>query len=481
MIKKAAPFITKSLTHILNLSIRNEQYPKAWKHASVIPIHKGGDRCNACNYRPISILPIISKILERWIHSNMYSYLNENNFIPNCQSGFRPLHSTESTLSDLINECFQAMNHGKITGTVFLDFSKAFDCVDHTILLEKLEKLNMSISVINWFKSYLSDRSQTVNIGKHMSKPLPLSVGVPQGSILGPLLFIIYTYDLPFYVSEKCKIYMYADDSTLILSSESIAEIETGLNMSLDMIHRWSVKNKIKVNASKTKCMLIGSKKKISAHELSVHINNNPVHNVKSFKCLGVTIDETLSWNQHVEYVKKTVSSKLAMLKRIRDCVTQKHMHTLILSLVMPSLDYCCTVWGDRYASHNTALNKCLKRAARIILKCDFQTPSADMFKKLDWLAYPERVKYKKAVLVFKSINSLAPQYMASLFTPHVQIRETRQSAEKTLKIPFARKESYASSFAVTGAEIWNNLSAHLRTMSSVSLFKSALRQSYVH
>ena len=134
-----------------------------------------------------------------------------------------------------------------------------------------------------------------------MSKSLPLSVGVPQGSFLGPLLFIIYTYDLPLYVSKTCKLYMYADDSTLICSSESIAEIETSLNMSLDMIHRWSVKNKIKVNASKTKCMLIGSKKNISAHELIVHINNNPVHNVKSFKCLGVIIGETLSWNQYVE------------------------------------------------------------------------------------------------------------------------------------------------------------------------------------
>ena len=167
------------------------------------------------------------------------------------------------------------------------------------------------------------------------------------------------------------------------------------------------------------------------------------------------------------------------MLKRIRDFVTQKHMHTLMLSLVMPSLDYCCTVWGDRYTSHNTVLNKCLKRAARIILKCDFLTPSADIFKKLDWLVYPERVKYKKAILVFKNTNSLAPQYMANLFTPHVQTRETRQSAEKILKIPFARKESYVSSFAVTGAAIWNNLSAHLRTMSSLSLFKSVLSQTY--
>ena len=422
------------------------------------PILKGGDKCNTTNYRPISILPIISNILERWVHSVVYSYLDECNLIPCCQSGFRPLHSTETTLHDLTNTCYQAMERGEMTGTVFIELSKAFDSVNHDVILDKLEKSDMSTSVVNWFKSYLYERSQSVTVGGNISKSLPLNTGIPQGSILGPLLFIIYTSDLPSCLPLECKLFMYADDSTITCSSSNINEIENNLNAALGRIYDWCVRNKLTINANKTKSMLIGSKQKFHNTDLNVSIAGSSIVKVNYVKCLGVIIDESLSWGPHVEYVEKTVSSNLGMLNRIRNYVPQSSLHSLFVCLVTPCLDYCCTVWGGRYIYHDDMLNKCLKRAAPIILQCAFLTPSADMFSKLNWLTFSERVKYRKAVLVFKCVNRMSPLYMTHLFTPLTHIRETRQSTRMALTIPFAKKfalggrQEFAGCGPATGA-----------------------------
>ena len=254
----------------------------------------------------------------------------------------------------------------------------------------------MSTSVINWFKSYLYERSQSVTVGGNISKSLPLNTGVPQGSILGPST-VIYTSDLPSCLPLECKLFMYADDSTITCSSSNINKIENNLNTALGRIHDWCVRNKLTINANKTKSMLIGSKQKVCNTDLNVSTTGSLVVKVNYVKCLGVIIDESLSWGPHVEYVKKTVSCNLGMLNRICNCVPQSSLHSLFVCLVTPSLDYCCstcTVWGGPYIYHDNILNKCLKRAVRVILQCAFLTPSADMFSKLSWLSFSERVKY---------------------------------------------------------------------------------------
>ena len=236
-----------------------------------------------------------------------------------------------------------------MTGTVFIDLSKAFDSVNHEIILDKLEKSNMSTSVINWFKSYLYERSQSVTIGGNISKAMPLNT---QGSILGSLLFIIYTSDLPLCLPRECKLFMYADDSTITCSSSNINEIENNLNTALGSIYDWCARNKLTINANKTKSMLIGSKQKVHNTDHNVSIAGSSVVKVNCVKCLGVIIDESLSWGPHVEYVKKTVSSKLGMLNRIRNYVPHSSLLSLFVCLVTPSLDYCCTVWGGPWTVH---------------------------------------------------------------------------------------------------------------------------------
>ena len=316
-----------------------------------------------------------------------------------------------------------------------------------------------------------------MTVGGNISKSRPLNTGVPQGSILGPLLFIIYTSDLPLCLPVECKLFMYADDSTITCSSSNINEIENNLNTALGRFYDWCVRNKLAINANKTKSMLIGSKQKVCNTDLNVSIAGSSVVKVNYVKCLGVIIDESLSWGPHVEYVKKTVSSNLGMLNRIRNCVPQSSLHSLFVCLVTPSLDYCSTVWGGRYIYHDNILNKCLKRAARIILQCAFLTPSANMFYKLNCLSFSERVKYRKATLVFKCVNRMTPRYMTNLFTPLTHIRETIQSTRMALTIPFAKKNCYATSFAVSGAIMWNDLHPQLRTITCLTSFKRELRK----
>ena len=207
----------------------------------------------------------------------------------------------------------------------------------------------MSTSVINWFKSYLYERSQSVTIGGNISKSLPVNTGVPQGSILRPLLLIIYTSDLPLCLPPECKLFMYADDSTITCSSSNINEIENNFNTALGRIYDWCVRNKLTINVNKPKSMLIGSKQTFHNTDLNVSIAGIFVVKVNYVKCLGVISDESLSWGSHVEYLKKTVSSKLGMLNRIRNYVPQSSLHSLFVCLVTPSLVYCCTVWGGRY------------------------------------------------------------------------------------------------------------------------------------
>ncbi len=487
LLKLARPAIVESLTYIINLSLHTGIFPNAWKVAKVVPLHKGGDLNSTNNYRPISILSCVSKIIEKAVHKHVYSFLSINNIINQHQSGFRPFHSTETALTDMIDDLLSNMNSGKMTGLAFIDLRKAFDTVSHDLLLEKLHGIGADDMAIKWFRSYLTGRTQRVSFKGSVSDSLPVNTGVPQGSILGPLLFIVFINDM-CNVIQHGNISMYADDTTLFVSGNDAAVISYKLQQDLEAIMLWLHQNKLFLNTDKTKIMLVGTSvklNKVQDGEFFVSVNGRPLENVECMKCLGVVIDKELKWHKHVNSVIQKVCCKAALLRRVKPYLNVSTLNMLYKALVQPHFDYCGIAWYGRFKDDCNKLDVLQKRCARIILGVDFLTPSADMFNDLKWEQLSVRYQYFRALMVFKCLNNLAPQYLADKFQYISDIHQcnTRQAAVGNLALPPLRNghdiEGYKHSFTFSGVKVWNTINPLIRNSANINGFKKLYKSEY--
>ena len=283
ILRVVAPVIAPSVTRILNLNIKSGIFPWQWKISRICPVYKKGNGSDKTNYRPIAILAILSKIIERHVYLNFYEYLSSRNLLYNLQSGFRHGFSCETALAQMLDMWYQNIDNGDINGVVFLDLCKAFDLVDHKILLHKLKLDRCCDTTLSWFQSYLCDRSQKVSIQGHLSESTEIICGVPEGSIMGPLLFSIFINDLPLRMDQS-SLSMYADDSTLNTNGKPVSEIEVKLNADLDQVSSWCEENGMTMNAEKTKAMLITTRQKrrfLPKTALALFLQGEPLSTVK--------------------------------------------------------------------------------------------------------------------------------------------------------------------------------------------------------
>ena len=472
LIRECADLICVPICDIFNKSFSQGKLPEDWKSARVTPLFKQGDRDDVNNYRPISVIPVVVKVLERIVYEQLNAYLEEHDILCKHQSGFRAIHSTVTALLEATDSWAYNIDIGKINAVIFLDLKKAFDTVDHEILLSKLDSYGISGNSLKWFQSYLENRMQQCSVGGSLSDSRLLTCGVPQGTILGPLLFLLYMNDLPNCLSH-CEPRMYADDTHLTYADNNVGSIESCLSEDLLNVHTWLNANKLTLNMTKTEFMLIGSGQRLNtiAVSPSLLMNGTRVKQVASTKSLGITIDDKLSWNNHIEKLTKKIASGIGAMKRVRHLVPTATLHLIYQVLIQPHFDYCSSVWGTCGVTLKDKLQKLQNRAARVLTFSNYDVHAGQLLEILGWKNLHRQRNIQKAIMVFKCLHGLAPDYLISKFSDR-NISYNLRDSENKLNVRLPRTNYFKNSFTYSGATLWNRLPYEVRCAESLRSFK---------
>ena len=345
-LRDGANILARPTSNICNISISSGLLPSDCKIAKLKPLYKKESKTNPENIRPISLLPLISKVIERIAYDQVDNFLLQNNILYNYQSGFRKNHSTDLCLSFLNNKILKGFDKGLFTGMILIDLQKAFDAINHEILPGKLHAIGFSEKTVAWFKSYLSDRAFKVNINNRFSDLPKINCGVPQGSILGPLLFLLYVNDMPQTVHSD--LLLYADDSGLTFQHKHVYTIEYQLNKDFANLCKWFVGSKLSIHLGeeKTKCILFGSKLKLkNAGKLNIMFNGIEIKQYSKVTYLGCLLDETMSGESISLKTIKRINQKLKFLYRKNRFLTPELRRLLCNAIIQPHLDYACSAW----------------------------------------------------------------------------------------------------------------------------------------
>ena len=502
ILKISLPFILEPLTFVYNLCIDKQYFPSQFKEAKVIPIPKTKDTTHPRNLRPISLLPILSKPLEIHIHKHMNQHLEKNDLLHKYQSGFRKKHSCHTALTNLTDRWLHAINKSELVGTIFLDFKKAFDLVNHNILIDKLKLYFPNSSIVNFTKSYLTNRSQFVSLNGKCSYRDQIKSGVPQGSILGPLLFLIYINDLPLHLNKQTndlplhlniqneeemetKIIsplqlnkqietdLFADDASLNTSQKDVQTVQSKLQKSLNSTHEWCNMNSMVIHPEKTKSMIITTRQKLQITDttLTLQLGETKIEQVKEHKILGVVIDTELSWNKHVEYIIKKLSTNVFLLSKLKHFIKPKYLKLFFDAHIMSYLTYSSTVWDGCSENIFKQLNSIHRRAVKHLTN-NQSLNTDEKLKALNILPLRKHLELKKLLMIHKIYYNQAPHYLTNIIT-----KASTRYYSKNVIIPKTNMDLYKSSLSFSGAILWNRLPNKIKTITSFNSFKIKLKE----
>ena len=480
-LKDGAPILADPITKLCNLSISLSKFPRECKIAKLKPLYKKGSKLEAKNYRPISLLPLVSKIFEKIIHAQTQAFLDENKILYKFQSGFRKNHSTDTSLLYLNDIILRGCDEGLFTGMILIDLQKAFDTIDHEIFLQKLKFIGFRETAIEWYKSYLEDRYFVVNVEGSTSQKAELNCGVPQGSILGPLIFLIYVNDMSQAVN--CDLYLYADDSCLVYTGRDVSSIEDTLNKNFNSLCDWFVENRLSIHfgEDKTKSILFGTKRRLKdTHKLFIRRGETEIKQHNEVKYLGCIFDCNTSGEAMAVKVLNKVNSRLKFLYRKQSILNFPLRRLLCNALIQPHFDYASQAWYPNLTKTlsiklQRAQNKCIRFCLNLDNRAHLDKKE---FKNINWLPVKERVNQRICVTSYNFFKGISPYYMSEIFIPHKTVQNTRNS-EHRFKVPLKRTNMGQNSLSYLGPKLWNNLPNEIKISKSRNVFKHKIKSAF--
>ena len=491
LLRNILPSVLNIITDIINGSLQQGVFPDAFKESLVKPLLKKENLDLVYkNYRPVSNLQFISKLVERVAAEQLVDHVNRNNLMEVNQSAYREFHSTETALVKVREDILKAIDNKEIMCLVLLDLSAAFDVIDHHKLLARMElRFGLSGTVLNWIKSYITGRSQKVVIGDLNSNgaesgSTKLDQGVPQGSVLGPICFTWYTCPLgDICRSHGIYAHFYADDSQIYMTfkpsrSGDKDTVVSRLEACIEDIRDWMTQNLLKLNEDKTEFIVFGTRQQLEKVDtIAVKIGTETITPTDMVHNLGYFMDKHLKNSQHINKIASTAYLQLKDILRIRPSLNTKTAQVIVQALVLSKIDYCNILLNGSPEYQIDKVQHIQNMACRVVCQLRKFDHITLPMSHLHWLKVRERIKYKTALLMFKCINNQAPNYLMDIIPRRQDSRTLRSSTSNYIPLKFTRNSQVGkSAFACIGPRVWNNLPSAITNIGDINMFKKELK-----
>ena len=462
-----------TIAYVINQCILTSTIPTEWKSATIIPIKKTSN-CNTVNeLRPISLLPLPCKILEKIIYKQCIKHLTEKQYLDPNQFGFQKNSSTITAISEITDDIFDSIEKKHSTIAAFIDFQKAFDKLNHNILINKLKFFGFTDSATKFFKNYLTDRKQITLANNQKSNSLPITHGVPQGSNLGPLMFLLYINDIGHSI-KNCNFKLFADDTVIYSNSSDIKICKKQVEEDLENINDWCCNNNMQINSKKTKIMLFGNRNTVKKNKnVIIKFNNEELQTVSTFKYLGFVLDSVLSYNQHTNAITRNTCHKIYQLRRINPYINENTSLMIYKSFILPIIEYGNVIYQTANKKNLEKIQRIQNQALKLCLNLDKDTPTSLVHKRANLNTLDER--REKATIKFMFSRTKNKKFLDQ---NHYQI-ERRSTTVPKLNIPSFKSSLAKRALSYSGSKLWNNLNYELKEIIDKKRFSSKIATIY--